>query len=192
MISVRIPTSTFTNIAELEKKIVTMPNKISSINDKATARAAGYVLYNIRKRGKPGRFVEVYYKKYGKAGAKLEIKAEMSRGGFRTSGGFKRGFNGKIAAAIFMKAESGKIGRRAFTIKKRAPQKGATTSRYMISHNSGRWKKGQKLLGPLRIPQLNPFHFSAKSGMPRITIQDKAKKILIEELKKSYSRTKLV
>jgi hypothetical protein len=192
MISVRIPTTTFTNIASLEKKIITMPNKIAFINDKATERAAGYVLYNIRKRGKPGNFVEVYYKKYGKAGSKLEIKAEMSRGGFRTSGGFKRGFNGKIAASIFMQAESGKIGRRAFTIKQRAPQGKATTSRYMISHNSGRWKKGQKLLGPLRIPQINPFHFSAKAGMPRITIQDKAKKILIEELKKSYSRIKLV
>jgi hypothetical protein len=192
MISVQIPTTTFTNIARLEKKIITMPNKIASINDKATMRAGGYVLYNIRKRGKPGRFIEVYVEKYGKAGARLKIKAEMSRGGFRSAGGFKRAFNGKIAASIFMKAESGKIGRRAFTIKKRLPQRGETTSRYMISHTSGRWKKGQKLHGPLRIPQLNPFHFSAKSGMPRITIQAKAKKILIEELTKSYSRIKLV
>jgi hypothetical protein len=192
MISVQIPTTTFTNIARLEKKIITMPNKIASINDKATMRAGGYVLYNIRKRGKPGRFIEVYVEKYGKAGARLKIKAEMGRGGFRSAGGFKRAFNGAIATSIFMKAESGKIGRRAFTIKKRLPQRGATTSRYMISHTSGRWKKGQKLLGPLRIPQLNPFHFSAKSGMPRITIQAKAKKILIEELTKSYSRIKLV
>lgn len=192
MINVRIPTSTFTNIAALEKKIITMPNKIAAINDKATGRAASLVLLDIRRRGKPGRFIEVYYKKYGKAGAKLEIKTELSRGGFRTSGTFKRGFNAKHATNIFMRAEMGKVGRRRFTIKKKAPRGDGSTSRYMVSRSSGRWNQGQKFLGPLRIPQLNPFHFSAKSGRPRITIQAKARKIVIEELKKSYSRIKLV
>lgn len=192
MLNVTIPSTSFTKIAALEKKIITMPNKISVINSRAALRAGNLVQIDMYRRGKPGRFFAVYIYKYGKAGARLKIIPEVSRGGFRTTSGSNRGFNAQHATNIFMRAEMGKVGRRAFTIKKKAPKGNGSTSRYRVSRSSGRWKKGQKFLGPLRIPQLNPFHFSIHSGRPRITIQAKAKKILLEELTKSYSKVKLV
>ena len=64
-------------IAKLESFLVSMPNKIARANDRATQSAVSAIKDDIRKRGKPGRFLNVESKKYGQYGTKVSIDTKV-------------------------------------------------------------------------------------------------------------------
>lgn len=193
------------NIEQLAVMFETMPVKIKKANDRAAKNSQDKIEQDLRRRGRPGKFIKVNYKQYGRYGLKFSFDIQPGRGGSR--GGSKgRRYSAVWAARVFIYSEMGMTGRRAFTlpaIQKTRQFKGrvrtgdflrTTTKtvsyqgRYRISHSSGRWKKGQTLRGPLRIPAIGPFHFSAMSGGPRKTIQKTASEIIRAELNKEYDK----
>lgn len=185
MFRVSIDKGQLNNLEKLATFIEMMPAKIDRANDRAGKKAQMLIEENLRKRGAPGRFVDVTYKKYGPLGLKFSFRTKTGRGGYRGSG--KRGYSALWATRIFLNSEQGITGRRAFTL----PSKSSSTGskRYVVSHSSGRWKRGQKFTGPLRIPAIGPFYFSAKSGMPRKRIQKTSAEIIRNELNKEYKKT---
>ncbi len=191
MLNVTINKSALKNIQNLEEKINSFPNKIASANEKAVNDAAYLIEENLKRRGSAGKFVAVYYRRVGKAGVKLVIKNDPAgHGGRRGTGGQKRMYSVLWATRIFLNAEEGKIGRRA-TVQGPRRGQGGGTRRYVISRNSGRWRRGTKLKGPLKIPQINPFYFSVKNGMKREKISTTSRKIMIEQLTKRYKNIRL-
>lgn len=190
MLSVTINKSALQNIKNLEQKVASFPNRIANANEKAVYSASLKIQDNLKRRGGAGRFVAVYYKRYGKAGVKLFIQKDPAgRGGRRGSGGHKRQYSVIWATRIFLNSEEGKIGRRATVQGPRIGKNG--TRRYVISRTSGRWKKGTKLRGPLKIPQIGPFYFSTKSGLKREKISTMSRNFMIEELNKKYKNIRL-
>jgi len=185
MFRVSIDKKQIDNLEKLEKVLKTMPAKIDRANDRAGKKAQKAIEDNLRKRGAPGRFVDVTYKKYGPLGLKFSFNTKVGRGGYRGSG--KRGYSALWATRVFLNSEQGITGRRAFTLPSKATNTG--TKRYVVSHSSGRWKRGEKFTGPLRIPAIGPFYFSAKSGMPRKKIQKSAAEIIRNELNKEYNKS---
>lgn len=197
MFRVVVNKSQLDNIEQLAAMLNTAPAKIQRANDRAGASAKKRIEQNLKRRGRPGRLVKVAYKKYGPLGLKFSFTTRGSRGGSYGGNSTKtNGYSALWASRVFLNAEQGMTGRRAFTLPKK--QQGIYTSksgrqtrytkRYRVSHSSGEWKEGQKLLGPLRIPAIGPFYFSAKSNMPRETIQDAARNILRTELNKEYKK----
>lgn len=193
------------NIEQLAVVFETMPAKIQRANDRAAKSSKDKIEKDLRRRGRPGKFIEVNYKGYGKYGLKFSFDIKPGRGGFR--GGSKgRKYSALWAARVFIYSEMGMTGRKAFTlpaIQKTKQFRGRTRTgdftkvttktvsyqgRYRISHSSGRWKEGQTLRGPLRIPAIGPFHFSAMSGGPRKTIKKTATDIIRTELNREYDK----
>lgn len=175
-------------IVKLESFLASMPNKIARANDRATQSALVEIKNDIRRRGKPGRFLNIESKKYGQYGTKISIDTKGSlRGGSRGDG--KRGYNAKIAANIFIMSEMGYRGRKPFTLPMRKIRRsGNFESRYRVSHNSGQWRIGTSFVGPLAIPGIGPFYFSSKSGMARVTIKKMAANVIRKELNASYRK----
>jgi hypothetical protein len=191
MLSVTVNQSALRNIKNLEEKINSFPNRIANANEKAVHDAALLIQENLKRRGGAGKFVAVYYKRVGKAGVKLIIQNDPAgHGGRRGTGGQKRMYSVLWATRIFLNSEEGKIGRRA-TVQGPRRGQGGGTRRYVISRTSGRWKKGTKLKGPLKIPQINPFHFSTKHGMKREKISTTSRKIMVDQLTKRYKNIRL-
>lgn len=187
MFKVSIDKGQLKNIEKLAVFLETSPAKINRANDRAGKAAQKKIEENLRRRGRPGRFVNVQYKKYGPFGLKFSFETRSAgRGGYRGSGGMR--YSPLWATRIFLNAEQGMTGRRAFTLPRKIKVIKGQTARYTVSHSSGRWKKGTKFVGPLRIPAIGPFYFSAKSGMPRQRIQKTAANIIREELNKSYAK----
>lgn len=87
-----------------------------------------------------------------------------------------------------MSSEEGKLGRRAFTLRRRtssdASEKGSW--RYQVSHSSGQWQRGQRFVGPLKIPAIGPFYFSSKAGMPRQKISVFSRNTIRKYLNRYY------
>ena len=186
MFSTSIDKGQLQNIETLAKLIDTIPAKLQRANDRAAKNAKTKIEANLRKRGRPGKFIQMDYKKYGPLGLKFSFEIRPGKGGHR-GGNANRRYRPLIASKIFLFSEQGVIGRRAFVLRPMKDKKGGT-KRYVVSHSSGEWRKGQKLLGPLRIPQIGPFYFSTKSGMPRKKIQKMAAEIIREELDKQYQK----
>lgn len=195
MFRVSIDKGQLQNVEKLAVFLEQSPAKIQRANDRAASMAQKRIKENLRKRGRPGRFVKVEYKKYGPFGLKFSFGTRGVNRGTYGGGGGQQGYSVLWASRIFLNAEQGITGRRAFVL----PDKGIPASepgkpkefpggRYILSHSSGRWKKGQQLGGPLKIPAIGPFHFSAKSGMPRQKIQKTAAAIIRDELNKSYKK----
>lgn len=193
------------NIEQLAVMFETMPAKIKRANDRAARNAQDKIEKDLRRRGRPGKFIKVNYKAYGRYGLKFSFDIKPGRGGSR--GGSKgRQYSALWAARVFIYSEMGMTGRRAFTLpaiqktrtfKTRIRTGDYTTTgtktqsyqgRYKISHSSGRWKQGQTLRGPLRIPAIGPFHFSSMSGGARTTIKKAASDIIRAELNKEYDK----
>jgi len=191
MLNVTINKTAFNNIKNLEEKVNSFPNRIAKANEKAVFSSALLIEDNLKRRGGAGRFVAVYYRRVGKVGVKLVIQNDpRGRGGRRGSGGHKRQYSVIWATRIFLNSEEGKVGRRA-TVQGPRRGKSGGTRRYVISRTSGRWKKGTKMLGPLKIPQVGPFHFSAKNGMKREKISTMSRRIAVQELSKKYKNVRL-
>ena len=188
MFRVSIDKGQLQNVEKLAMFLEQSPAKIQRANDRAAAMAQKRIKENLRRRGRPGRFVKVEYKKYGPFGLKFSFGTRGINRGTYGGGSGQEGYSVLWASRIFLNAEQGIPGRRAYVIPKRAPSSEGDTRRYQISHSSGRWRKGDRLLGPLRIPAMGPFYFSAKSGMPRQKIQKTAASIIREELDKSYKK----
>jgi hypothetical protein len=142
---------------------------------------------NVRRRGRPGKAINASYQQYGEFGLKIRISIGGSRGG-NTGGRTKSGkYSILIASRIFLSSEQGKIGRRAFSLPmKIGTSSGKVSGGYIVSHSSGPWRKGQRLIGPLSIPQIGPFHFSSQSGMKREKISTMARNSLKGYLNKYY------
>lgn len=193
------------NIEQLALLFETMPAKIQRANDRAAQSAQTKIEKDLRRRGRPGKFIKVNYRSYGQYGLKFSFDIKPGRGGSR--GGSKgRRYSALWAARVFIYSEMGVTGRRAFTLpaiektrtfKTRVRTGDYTTTgtktksyqgRYRISHSSGRWKEGQTLRGPLRIPAIGPFHFSMMSGGPRKTIKKAASEIIRNELNREYDK----
>ena len=192
MFRTSIDRSQLKNIENLAMLLDTAPAKIQRANDRAAKSAKKKIEENLRKRGRPGRFIEMDYKKYGPLGLKFSFEVRPGKGGHR-GGSASRKYSALIAAKIFLFSEQGFTGRRAFTLNRdhRTVNKKGNPSRsgaYKISHSSGEWKKGTLLPGPLRIPAIGPFYFSSKSGMPRKKIQKMATEIIRDELDKQYKK----
>jgi hypothetical protein len=185
MFNTSVDKKSIDSIQKLEMYVSSMENKINAANDRAAIRSVAIIEKDLRERGRPGRFIKGDIRKYGQFGLRLSFEPTNLRGGNRTGGG-KRMYNAKIAADIFIFSESGVTGRKAFTLPRKTSEEW-TSARYQISHSSGRWKKGQRLRGPLRIPAIGKFYFSAKAGKPRITIKKMANKVIREELNKEYN-----
>jgi hypothetical protein len=192
MFRVSVDRGQLNNVEKLATLIEMMPAKIDRANDRAGRKAQQAIEENLRRRGAPGRFVDVTYKKYGPLGLKFSFKTRTGRGGYR--GGGNRQYSALWATRVFLNSEQGMTGRRAFTLsrdQKTVNKKGnpSRSGAYRISHSSGQWKKGTTLAGPLRIPAIGPFYFSSKSGMPRKKIQKSAAEIIRNELDKEYRKT---
>lgn len=190
MYSVQISKKSIQKIEELENRLKQTPTKISRANNRALSKAIPEIEKDIKRRGKPGRFINVKDKPYGQYGRKLTISTDGAlRGGSHGRGG-KRMYNAKIAANVFLNSEMGKVGRRAFGLPPvvRTNKKGKKTrGRYRISHTSGQWKQGTRL--PFaRVPQMGPFYFSAKSGGRKVKINTAARKIMIKHLNAEYAK----
>jgi len=189
MFRTSIDRSQLKNIENLAMLLDTAPAKIQRANDRAAKSAKKKIEENLRRRGRPGRFIEMDYKKYGPLGLKFSFEIRPGKGGHR-GGSASRKYSALIASKIFLFSEQGLTGRKAFTLpsKKEKNESYSQTKRYVISHSSGEWRKGQKLVGPLRIPAIGPFYFSSKSGMPRKKIQKMAAEIIRDELDKQYKK----
>lgn len=177
---------------ELEEYARQAPTRIARANNRAVSKAVPEIEKNIRKRGRPGRFISVKDKKYGQYGKKLIISTDGAlRGGAHGRGG-KRMYNAKIAANVFLNSEMGKVGRKSFKLPPRI--KGRTKSgkkivgRYRISHTSGRWKQGTRLPFVRNVPQIGPFYFSASNGGRRVKINTSARTIMIKYLNEEYTK----
>jgi len=186
MFRTSVDRSQLKNIENLAIFLETSPAKIQRANDRAAKSAKKKIEENLRRRGRPGRFIEMDYKKYGPLGLKFSFEIRPGKGGYR-GGSASRKYSALIASRIFLFSEQGVTGRKAFTLPSKK-QKSGETKRYVISHSSGEWRKGQKLVGPLRIPAIGPFYFSSKSGMPRKKIQKMAAEIIRDELDKQYKK----
>lgn len=186
--NISISKNQINNISKIESFLLSMPNKIAKANDIATKDSVDEIRKNILKRGKPGRFINVESKKYGSFGMKVSIDSKGAmRGGSRVGG--RRQYNAKIAANIFLMSEMGYRGRKAFTLPMRKiSRSGNFENRYRVSHNSGRWRVGTSFVGPLAIPAIGPFHFSAQTGMPRITIKKMAANTIRKNLNAAYKK----
>lgn len=193
------------NIEQIANMIDAVPSRIKMANSRAGSMAVRDIKNNLSKRGRPGEVIDVKYEQYGDFGLRLKISPRPGRGGY--NGGRKKSgqYSILIAARIFINSEEGKLGRRPFTlprkfVTKRITYRGrgannlpvnksktvSTSSRYIISHSSGRWNEGQKLVGPLKIPAIGPFHFSANSGMPRERISAYSRNTVKAYLNKYY------
>jgi hypothetical protein len=193
------------NLENLALIFDSAPAKIQKANDLAARNAQQKIEKDLRSRGRPGRFIAVNYKKYGQYGLKFSFEIKPGRGGSR-GGSKSRQYSAIWAARVFLWSEMGMTGRRAFVLPlrmKTRTYKGrkrmgdyietvtktqSYAGRYVISHSSGRWKKGRSLEGPLKIPQMGPFHFSSMSGKPRKTIKRAATDIISIELNKQYDK----
>lgn len=190
MFRVSVDRNGIQNLETLATLLQSAPEKIQRANDRAGRIAKEKIEDNLKKRGRPGRFIDVSYKKYGPFGLKFTFDTSKGgRGGYR--GGKGRRYSALWASRIFLNSEQGLTGRRAFTlpqVKVVTARNSEVTMRYRVSHTSGRWRKGDKFAGPLRIPAIGPFHFSAQSGMPRQRIQKTSVEIIRDELDKQYKK----
>jgi len=193
MFRVSIDKGQLQNLENLANAIEMIPAKMNRANDRAGKKAQKAIEDNLRRRGAAGRFVDVTYKKYGPLGLKFSFNTKTGRGGYK--GGGKRQYSALWATRVFLYSEQGLTGRRAFTLNRQGKgvnKKGNPTRTaggvYKISHSSGQWKKGTTIAGPVKIPAIGPFYFSARSGMPRKKIQKSAAEIIRNELNKEYAK----
>lgn len=205
MFKTQISKSSIRNIEQLSIMFANMPVKIQRANDRAAKSAQNKIEKDLRRRGRPGKFIQVSYRGYGKYGLKFSFDVKPGRGGSR--GGSKtRKYSALWAGRVFINSEMGRIGRRAFVLPEKKKQHQYTQrvrtgdyytnktmtqqvkGEYVISHSSGQWKKGRALYGPVKIPAIGPFHFSSMSGGPRSTIKKTASDIIKTELNKEYEK----
>lgn len=167
------------NLVELTQSI---PARIKMANANATNTAVRNIKENIQKRSPSiSRAIKVEAQPYGEFGSKIKIYSSGPRGG-NTGGRSKKGrYSLVIASRIFLNSEQGKIGRKAFGLPKK------TKGYYVISHTSGKWRKGRRLQGPLRIPPIGPYYFSSKSGVKREKIDVMSRKVVKKYLNQYYS-----
>lgn len=186
MFQARIDSRSIKNLEELSRFVDSFPTKFKQANSRAGFMASKKLQENIARRGRPGEVVRVSYEIYGDYGLKLKIQPASGRGGNTGNRGAYGKYSILIASKIFLKSESGEVGRVAFTVPRRSG-KGDRGTRLVVSHTSGRWIKGQKFMGPLSVPAIGPFYFSSKRGMPRETIQKTGARILGTYLNKYYN-----
>jgi len=195
MFNIAINKSQLDNLEKLATFLEVVPARIDKANDRAASVAVFKIEQNLKRRGKPGRFVKVSYKRYGSFGLKIRFETRGGRGGMY-GGGRSTNYSPLWASRIFLHSEQGMTGRRAFVLPRKergsySDKSGRArtyTKRYRFSHTSGEWKEGTQKLGPLKIPAIGPFYFSAKSGMPREDIKKTGRKIILNELNKSYKK----
>jgi hypothetical protein len=185
MLEVRIDSRSIRNLEELSKFVDSLPTKFKQANSRAGSIASKKLQENIARRGRPGSVIRVTYEIYGEYGLKLKVQPSSGRGGDTGNRGASGRYSMLIASKIFLNSESGKVGRSAFTVPRRSGKSGRGT-RMVISHTSGQWVKGRKLMGPLTVPQMGPFYFSSQTGMPRETIQKAGNRILGSYLNRYY------
>lgn len=190
MYSVNVNKNAIKNLEALEAKFKSAPTKIARANNRAMSKAIPEIYGDIRRRGKPGRFISVEDKKYGQYGRRLVISTNGALRGGSHGRGSKRMYNAKIAANVFLNSEMGKVGRKRFLLppRIRTNAKGKKISgRYRISHTSGKWKQGTRIPFAV-VPQIGPFYFSAGSGGRRMKINTAARKILVSHLNDEYKK----
>jgi hypothetical protein len=147
-------------------------SKASEIATRVLAPASGLLLFaqaaierDIKDRGEPGKYIGVEVKKNGPYGLAVRIYNKPD------------GADGH-KTRIFMQAESGITGRKAYTLNNRVF--------YVISHSSGRWTEGTHLGSPVRIPAIPAFAFSSKNGGSRITIKKMANDYIVQNLNRKH------
>jgi hypothetical protein len=154
-----------THFAELATYYDKFSEKLLESNKRALLFAQAHIEGDITKRGGPGKYVKVDVKKNGPYGLSVRIY-DVPDG----ADGYK--------ARMFMQAESGITGRKAYTLNNRIF--------YVISHSSGRWNKGTHLGSPIRIPAVPAFAFSTKNGGSRITIKKMAYDSIVQNLNRQH------
>lgn len=175
-------------LESLVNVLAASPAKIQLINATAADISTTQIKENILKRGPAGRAVKVERFSYGQYGVKIKITYGGTRGG-NTGGRPKSGRYSIIwGARVFLAAEEGKVGRRAFTLPKKLSLVNDRMGGYRISHTSGKWRKGRRLKGQLKIPQIGPYYFSSKSQMKREKISTMSRNIVKKNLNNQYSR----
>lgn len=206
MLQININKRSIDRLEELANLIDSAPSKMKMANSRAGSMAVRDIKNNLAKRGRPGEVIDVNYEQYGQFGLRIRIKPRPGRGGYNGGRTKSGGYSILFAARIFVNSEEGRMGRRPFTLPRkfitktiRVNSRGAnnmavsrsktvsTSKRYVISHSSGQWNKGQKLLGPLKIPAIGPFYFSSKSGMPREKISTFSRKTVRNYINKYYA-----
>lgn len=153
------------HFAELSLYYDNLSDKLMEANQSALLFAKAAIERDIKERGEPGKYIGVEIKKNGPYGLAVRIYNEPD------------GADGH-KTRMFMQAESGIIGRRAYTLNNK--------TFYVISHNSGRWTDGTHLGSPVRIPAVPAFAFSSKSGRSRITIQKMANDYIVQNLNRKH------
>lgn len=180
--SVNIDKRSIDNLESLSQLTDSIPARIKMANANATNISVTNIKDNIAKRSKSiSRAIKVEGSPRGEFGATIRITSFGPRGGNTGGRGKKGKYSILIASRIFLSAEQGKVGRKAF----RLPEK--HMGFYVLSHTSGKWRKGRRFQGPLSIPQLGPYHFSIKSSVKREKISDMSRKTLRRHLNHYYS-----
>lgn len=192
MLQINVNKRSIDRLEELSNLIDAVPAKIKMANSRAATMSVKDIKDNLARRGRPGEVIDVSYDQYGDFGLRFKLTPRPGRGGYNGGRSQTGRYSILIASRIFLSSEEGKVGRRAFTLRRRtsadAVSKGKRQGswRYEISHSSGKWQKGQRLVGPLKIPAIGPFHFSGQSGMPRQKISAFSRNTIRKYLNRYY------
>ena len=154
-----------THYAELATYYDKFSEKLMESNKRALLFAQASIDGDILERGEPGKYIKVDVTRNGPYGLAVRIYD------------IPDGANGH-KTRMFMQAESGITGRKAYTLNNRIF--------YVIKHSSGRWNKGTHLGSPVRIPAVPAFAFSTKKGRSHITIKKMAYNSIVQNLNRQH------
>lgn len=182
MLQINVNKKSIDNLESLSELFEAIPARIKMANANATDVSVRNIKENINKRSPSiSRAIKVESYQYGEFGTKIKIYSSGPRGGNTGGRGKKGRYSLVIASRIFLNSEQGKIGRKSFTLPKKA------RGYYVLSHTSGKWRKGRRFRGPLTIPQIGAYYFSSKSSVKKEKLSDMSRKIVKKNLNHYYS-----